>query len=72
VNIIDIIETKRDCKELAEGQIEYFVKEYCYGNVADYQAASLLMAIYINGMSEREISDLTKSMTKSRRDRKPR
>lgn len=65
MNIGEIIRTKRDCKELTTEQIEYFVKEYAYGNIADYQASSLLMAIYLNGMSEREILDLTIAMSKS-------
>lgn len=65
MNIGEIIKTKRDEKELSTEQIEYFIKEYSYGNIPDYQAASLLMAIYLNGMSEREILDLTIAMSKS-------
>lgn len=65
MNINEIIKAKRDYKELSTEQVEYFIKEYCYGNIPDYQAASLLMAIYLNGMSEREILDLTMAMTKS-------
>ncbi len=65
LNINEIIKTKRDMKELSTEQIEYFVKEYSNGNIADYQASSLLMAIYLNGMSEKEILDLTIAMAKS-------
>lgn len=65
MNINEIIKAKRDFKELNTNQIEYFVKEYCKGNIADYQASSLLMAIYLNGMSEKEILDLTIAMAKS-------
>ncbi len=65
MNIGEIIRAKRDCKELTTEQIEYFVKEYSYGNIPDYQASSLLMAIFLNGMSEREILDLTIAMSKS-------
>ncbi len=65
MNIVEIIRNKRDCLELSTEQIEYFVKEYAYGNIPDYQIASLLMAIYLNGMSEREILDLTIAMAKS-------
>lgn len=46
-------------------EIEYFVKEYTSGNITDYQAAALIMAIYINGMTENEIKDLTISMVNS-------
>ena len=65
MNIGEIIRAKRDCKELTKEQIEFFVKEYSYGNIPDYQASSLLMAIFLNGMSEREILDLTIAMSRS-------
>lgn len=65
MNINEIIKQKRDQKELTTEQIEYFVKEYSNGTIPDYQASSLLMAIYLNGMSEKEIYDLTMAMTKS-------
>lgn len=65
MNIGEIIKCKRDCQELSTEQIEYFIKEYTCGNIADYQASSLLMAIYLNGMTEREILDLTIAMSKS-------
>ena len=65
MNIIEIIAKKRDKKELTEEEIAYFVQEYTKGNITDYQASALLMAIYINGMNEREIKDLTIAMAYS-------
>lgn len=65
MNINEIIKLKRDQKELSTEQIEFFVREYSNGNIPDYQASSLLMAIYLNGMSENEIADLTIAMSKS-------
>lgn len=65
MNVIDIIKSKRDQKELSTEEINYFVNEYSRGNVPDYQASSLLMAIYLNGMSEKEILDLTMAMAHS-------
>ena len=65
MNILDIIEKKREGKELQKEEIEYFVKGYVSGEVADYQAAALIMAIYINGMNEEEITNLTLSMANS-------
>ncbi len=65
MNILDIISKKRDSKELTEEEIKYFVKEYTNGNIKDYQAAALIMAIYINGMNDREITDLTLAMAHS-------
>ena len=65
MNILDIIAKKRDKKELTKEEIEYFVKGYTDGSITDYQAAALVMAIYINGMNEREITDLTLFMAYS-------
>ena len=65
MNINEIIKTKRDQKELTTEQIDFFVREYSEGNIPDYQASSLLMAIYLNGMSEKEIFDLTVAMASS-------
>ncbi len=49
MNILEIIEKKRDKKELTKQEIEYFVKGYVNEKIADYQAAALIMAIYLNG-----------------------
>ena len=65
MNILDIIAKKRDAKELRKEEIEYFIKEYTEGNIQDYQASALIMAIYINGMNDREITDLTLAMAHS-------
>ena len=65
MNINEIIKAKRDQKELSTEEINYFIKEYAAGGIPDYQASSLLMAIYLNGMSEQEILDLTIAMVKS-------
>ena len=65
MNILDIIAKKRDKKELTKEEIEYFIKGYTEGSITDYQASALVMAIYINGMNEREITDLTLSMAYS-------
>lgn len=65
MNIIEIIEKKRDKKELTKDEIEYFVKEYTKGTIVDYQASALIMAIYINGMNEREATDLSIAMAYS-------
>lgn len=65
MNILEIIEKKRDKKVLNKEEIEYFVKGYTTGEVADYQAASLLMAIFLNGMTEEETTNLTLSMANS-------
>lgn len=65
MNILDVISKKRDNKELSKEEIEYFIKEYTKGNITDYQAAALIMAIYINGMTIEETTNLTLAMAYS-------
>lgn len=65
MNVIEIIAKKRDKKELDIEEINYFIKEYTQGNITDYQAAALVMAIYLNGMSDEEITNLTLAMADS-------
>ena len=49
MNILEVIEKKRDKKELTKEEISFFIKGYTEGSVTDYQAAALIMAIYLNG-----------------------
>ena len=65
MRMYDIIEKKRDNKELTTEEIEYFVREYSLSNIEDYQMSALLMAIYLNKMNARELTDLTFAMAKS-------
>ena len=65
MTILDIIEKKRDKKELEKEEIEFFVNGYTKGEITDYQASALVMAIYINGMTYEETTNLTLSMAHS-------
>lgn len=65
MNIQDIIAKKRDKKELNKEEIHYFITQYVAGNITDYHAAALVMAIYINGMTNEEITTLTLEMANS-------
>ena len=65
MTILDIIEKKRDKKELEKEEIEFFVNGYTKGEITDYQASALVMAIYINGMTNEETTNLTLSMAHS-------
>ena len=65
MRIYDIIAKKRDGYELSDEEIAFFVRELTKGNIKDYQATALLMAIYIRGMSDREMITLTKEMAVS-------
>ena len=65
MNILEIIEKKRDKKELTEKEIDFFIKEYTKDNIADYQASALIMAIYLNGMTDEELTNFTMAMANS-------
>ncbi len=65
MNILEIIEKKREKKELTKDEIEYFINGYVDGKIADYQAAALVMAIFLNGMTKQETTDLTIAMANS-------
>ena len=65
MNIQEIIAKKRDKKELSQEEISFFVNEYTKGNIADYQASALIMAIYLNGMTKEETTNLTLEMANS-------
>jgi pyrimidine-nucleoside phosphorylase len=62
-----ILATKRDGRELAGSQIEEFLRGYVAGEVPDYLASALLMAIYAHGMTERELAAWTRGMLHSGR-----
>lgn len=65
MDIQEIISKKRDKQELSKEEIEYFITNYTNGTIPDYQAAALTMAIYINGMNEKETTNLTLAMANS-------
>src|SRR3989304_4363753 len=63
--IVDLITKKRDGGSVTTAEIDWFIKDFPAGEVPDYQAAALAMAIYFQGMSPRETSDLTLAMAHS-------
>lgn len=62
IDMIEIITKKRDGEKLTKEEIKYFVDGYSAGEIPDYQASALLMAIYLNKMDEDETVNLTQSM----------
>lgn len=65
MTIIDIINKKRDRKELSKEEIDYWIENMISGDIADYQISSLLMAIVLNGMTNQETYYLTDAMIRS-------
>ncbi len=65
MRMYDIIENKRNGKELTGEEIEFFIKGYTDGIIPDYQASAFCMAVYFKGMTEKETVILTKAMANS-------
>lgn len=61
----DIIRKKRDGERLSREEIEFFAAGVTSGDLADYQASALLMAIFANGMDAEETKFLTQAMLHS-------
>ena len=59
MNIVDVINKKRLGEELTREELEYAFMNYYHEEIPDYQMSSLLMAICLKGMTDREILDLT-------------
>jgi thymidine phosphorylase len=62
---VQLIVEKRERGELSTEGINWLVENYTNGVVADYQMSAMTMAILLNGMSRREIKDLTMAMIAS-------
>lgn len=65
MNIIEIINKKREKGSLTKEELDYVISNYMNNNIKDYQMSALLMAICINGMSEDEIINLASIMLHS-------
>ncbi len=65
MNIIEIINKKKNNKSLTKDEIDFFVNAFVDESIPDYQVSSLLMAILLRGMDEEETSNLTSAMINS-------
>lgn len=65
MRMYDVIEKKRDGKELTEEEIHFFIDGYTNNQIPDYQVSALLMAIYYQGMTDGELAHLTMEMVRS-------
>lgn len=65
MRMYDIIEKKRDAHALTKDEIEFFIDGYTNDEIPDYQASALLMAIYLQDMSDEERALLTMAMVES-------
>lgn len=65
MRMYDIIQNKKEGKRLSREEIEWFIQGYVNGDIPDYQASALAMAIYFKGMTDDEMADLTLAMRDS-------
>jgi pyrimidine-nucleoside phosphorylase len=65
VRAVDIIIKKRDRQELTPEEISFFIQGFTRGDIPDYQASAWAMAVLLNGMTDRETTDLTLAMAQS-------
>ncbi|MBT4091112.1 MAG: hypothetical protein HOE30_21720, partial [Deltaproteobacteria bacterium] len=50
MHFLEILEKKRDRKPLTKAEIGFFIDGLTKGQIPDYQASALLMAIFLNGL----------------------
>ncbi len=62
---VQLIEMKRDGRELSPEAVEWLIAAYTAGEVPDYQMAAMSMAVFLNGMTAAELSAWTSAMLHS-------
>lgn len=62
MRMVDVIDQKRNGGVLSDEQLQFFVDGVVDGSLPDYQISALLMAIYFQGMTDREQTQLTMKM----------
>ncbi len=65
MRVVDLIIKKRDGFALSANELQFLIKGFTNGEVADYQISAWAMAVLLNGMNEQEITDLTLAMAAS-------
>ena len=65
MRIYDLIAKKRDGGTHTREELETIVNGFVSGEVADYQMAAWMMAVYLRGMTDEETAELTDVMARS-------
>lgn len=65
MRMVDIIRKKREGGELTDPELAFFVQGFSKGEIPDYQASALMMAVFFQGMTRRETAALTMEMAHS-------
>ncbi|RID89296.1 pyrimidine-nucleoside phosphorylase [Peribacillus asahii] len=65
MRMVDLIEKKRDGHELTTEEMTFIIQGFTDGSLPDYQMSAWAMAVYFQGLTERECADLTMAMVQS-------
>ncbi|MFC7392831.1 pyrimidine-nucleoside phosphorylase [Scopulibacillus cellulosilyticus] len=65
MRMVDLIEKKRDGKELSQEEINFIIEGYTNGSIPDYQMSAFQMAVFFQGMTPGETANFTMAMVKS-------
>jgi pyrimidine-nucleoside phosphorylase len=65
MRMVDVIEKKRDGKQLTKAEIQFVIDGYTNGSIPDYQVSAFLMAIFYQDMTDEEITNMTLAMAES-------
>lgn len=65
MKMLDLIEKKQQHIELTQKEIEWLIENYTKDNIPDYQMSAFLMAVYFQGMTEKEAGHMTMAMAQS-------
>lgn len=63
--MVDLIQKKRDGKELTKAEIDYIIQNYTNGEIPDYQMSAFAMAVYFKDMTTEERANFTMAMVES-------
>ncbi|MGL5295427.1 MAG: pyrimidine-nucleoside phosphorylase [Culicoidibacterales bacterium] len=65
MRMVDVIEKKRNGKELTPEEIRFVITGYTNGSIPDYQMSAFAMAVFFQGMNNAEMTELTMAMVES-------
>ncbi|WP_137788989.1 pyrimidine-nucleoside phosphorylase [Bacillus sp. E(2018)] len=65
MRMVDLIQKKRDGKELTKAEIDFIIQNYTNGDIPDYQMSAFAMAVYFKDMTTEERAHLTMAMVES-------
>ena len=65
VRMVDLIEKKQEKEELTAKEVRWMIDGFTSGEVPDYQMSAMLMAVFYNGMTKEELSEMTMAMVES-------